>query len=468
MRATSIRTRRVAALSALAVLLLGCEAPAPEIDIEKQRQLEALGYVTTVPVTEGHRARGGVTRYVRRLAHDGLNLFNSREQAVARLMDMEGRELHRWSSEETGTALKRFREMLPSFLPGYLLGWNHVELLEGGDLLVIATHHMLLRLDRLSNVVWKLDISAHHDVAIGPDGNIFVLVDGVRTTELDGRPVAFQDDLVLIVTPLGKVAGEVSLCDAFSDTEWDGAIEARLAAIEKTIPERLEQFREAPSAPDRERMEAARIFEAATRGEYEGVEDVVNILFHTDAQDIFHANSIQVLERDNPGLWRRGDLMISVRELDIVAVIDHESGKVIWTWGEGELEGQHHATWLGDGTVLVFDNGTRRQYSRIVKLDPHRRQIVWEYRGTRKSPFFSAARGGCQQLGNGNVLIAETDTGRAFEVIPGGEIVWEFYTEILEQGEGDAERGALYRMTRIDPADVAGWLDRETVRASGR
>jgi hypothetical protein len=448
--------RRLAALFVLALLLLGCrrEETPPEVDIEEQRRLEALGYITTVPVTEDHRASGGVTRYVRGSAHDGLNLFNSREQTIARLVDMEGREVHRWSSEETGITLERFRDLLPSFLPEYLLGWNHVEPLEGGDLLVIATHHMLLRLDWDSNVVWKLDISAHHDLAIAPDGAILVLADGVRTTELDGNRVAFQDNSVLVITPDGKVVRELSLFDAFSGTEWEGEIGRRLASITAEIPDRLDRIRQAPHAHKRDRIDAASIYRAAIRGEYGDLEGIINVLFHSNVQDIFHANSIQVMERDNPGLWRRGDLLISVLKLDIVVVIDHETGRVIWTWGEDELEEQHHATWLDDGTVLIFDNGTRREYSRVVKLDPHRRKIVWEYRGSPPSSFFSRKRGGCQELGNGNVLITETDTGRVFEVTPSGEIVWEFYSEILEHTEDGTERGALYRMTRIDPTWV--------------
>ena len=40
--------------------------------------------------------------------------------------------------------------------------------------------------------------------------------------------------------------------------------------------------------------------------------------------------------------------------------------------------------------------------------------------------FFSELCGTCQRLPNGNTLITESTRGRAFEVTPDKEIVWEF------------------------------------------
>jgi hypothetical protein len=48
------------------------------------------------------------------------------------------------------------------------------------------------------------------------------------------------------------------------------------------------------------------------------------------------------------------------------------------------------------------------------------------YEGAPEEPFHTPGRGIAQALDNGNFLIAETETGRAFEVTPDGEIVWSF------------------------------------------
>jgi hypothetical protein len=55
-------------------------------------------------------------------------------------------------------------------------------------------------------------------------------------------------------------------------------------------------------------------------------------------------------------LWRAGDLLVVVRDLDTIAVIDPESSYATWTWGRGDLQAPHHATHLSDATILPLDN----------------------------------------------------------------------------------------------------------------
>ncbi len=90
----------------------------------------------------------------------------------------------------------------------------------------------------------------------------------------------------------------------------------------------------------------------------------------------------------------------------------------------------------------MFDNG--RETSRVLEIDPARGEIVWDY-----SPgnFFSKIRGGSQKLPNGNVLVTDSQNGRAVEVTQAGEVVWEYFTTDLDTD--GTSRGALYRMTRL-------------------
>ena len=76
--------------------------------------------------------------------------------------------------------------------------------------------------------------------------------------------------------------------------------------------------------------------------------------------------------------------------------------------------------------MLIYDNKWRSNQSRILEFDPFTQQIYWTYTGTSEEPFYSSIAGAYQRLPNGNTLILETETGRAFEVNPSGEIVWEF------------------------------------------
>lgn len=87
-------------------------------------------------------------------------------------------------------------------------------------------------------------------------------------------------------------------------------------------------------------------------------------------------------------------------------------------------------------------------------MNPKTRQIVWQYRADPPESFYSDSRGGAQELPNGNILIADTNTGRAFEVTQSRDVVWEYYNEELREENGKEERGALYRFTRLDPSSI--------------
>lgn len=417
---------------------------------DARRRLESLGYVDTVPVTPDSEGKVGVTLHDPEKAYPGLNLFNSRDQSTARLMTMEGEDVHTWTSDEMGDTFDEGQRVLTTSSARYLHGWNQVEMAENGDLFVIGSHHMLMRLDWDSNVLWKRDVSAHHDLAIAADGTVYVLVDGIRSAEVDGEPVGFQDNDIVVFSPDGEELRRISLYDALKDGEWGDEVRQRLMRVKNRRRSAFENVRKAVREDVDDREALLERYQRAARGEIEGDDGILNVLFHNRVQDIFHSNSIQVLERDEPGLWRAGDLLICILRLDMIAVIDRESGRVIWTWGTDELEAPHHPTFLPDGNVLVFDNGVRRRHSRVVKMDPRSGEIVWQYVANPPESFFTDARGGCQELPNGNVLITETNTGRAFEVTPEGEIVWEYYNEILEGVDEAAMRGAIYRMTRMD------------------
>ena len=101
--------------------------------------------------------------------------------------------------------------------------------------------------------------------------------------------------------------------------------------------------------------------------------------------------------------------------------------------------------------LLIFDNGPARGWSRILRLDPVQRRVVWTYQTDPKEDFYSRSRGGAQLLENGNVLITETDSGRVFEITPAGEVVWEYLSEVTRDKAGAEQRAAIYRMTRLHP-----------------
>lgn len=168
--------------------------------------------------------------------------------------------------------------------------------------------------------------------------------------------------------------------------------------------------------------------------------------------DPFHINSVIVTPE--------GDYIVSERGVNQVLKIGVETGEVLWHFGsdaEGGLRviddplggfcGQHTATLLPNGHILVFDNGQsvgggpdvtdigcpfypdlppREKITRVVEyeLDLQRgtATLVWSYR----SDTFAPAQGSAQRLPNGNTMIGwgvNTSDLLASEVNPEGKTV---------------------------------------------
>jgi hypothetical protein len=176
--------------------------------------------------------------------------------------------------------------------------------------------------------------------------------------------------------------------------------------------------------------------------------------------DIFHTNSIELLDGSvadaNPA-FAAGNLLISLLHLNAIAVVDPEQEKVVWVHTGGYRQ-QHDPKILANGNLLLFDNGGRRGASAILEFDLGTMALAWEYRGSKERPFFSKTCGTSERLPNGNTLVSETDFGRAFEVNPEGEIVWEFYNP-HRAGENDRFIASLPELIRLPPDLPNDWLD---------
>jgi hypothetical protein len=171
--------------------------------------------------------------------------------------------------------------------------------------------------------------------------------------------------------------------------------------------------------------------------------------------DWAHANTIEALPPTPLGAkdarFRAGNLLFSLRHLDIIGIVDPDMNEIVWCYGPGILDGQHQPTMLENGNILVFDNGTYRGHSIVREIDPVSGQVVWQYQNG--PDFFSPFRSGNQRLPNGNTLICECDAGHLFEVTPAKEIVWDFWSPFVAQGSHHLGK-RIHRATRYAPAAV--------------
>jgi len=268
--------------------------------------------------------------------------------------------------------------------------WAHAEMCDG-DLFVFAYEEkLLISIDRDSNIRWEQKIDAHHDIDFDESGRIYTLGAKNEVVLLRGKPLRIRSDYIFILSADGQIEKEISIFEL----------------VKSLVAKRPANF--SVSRPE----------------------------------DILHSNSIEYIERDIEGFCSKGDLLISIHGLNLIGVVDIEQNKLIWSWGENELDGQHAPTLLDSGNILIFDNGYRRGFSRVIELNPLTKCIEWEY---KPDDFYTQTKGFAQRLPNDNTLITESNKGRAFEITKKGNIVWEFYNPKVKK----KKRAAIYRMERI-------------------
>jgi hypothetical protein len=143
--------------------------------------------------------------------------------------------------------------------------------------------------------------------------------------------------------------------------------------------------------------------------------------FHNNACEILNSNLLEKKDKR----FKKGNIIFCSFHLDLIGIIEYPSGKIVWSWGPGILDGPHSPTMLDNGNLLIFDNGTKRNWSRIIEVNPLTKKIVWEYHASPKEFFFSHEMSSALRLPNGNIFIC-SGQGRLFEITPQGEVVWDF------------------------------------------
>jgi hypothetical protein len=167
--------------------------------------------------------------------------------------------------------------------------------------------------------------------------------------------------------------------------------------------------------------------------------------------DWTHTNTVQALPEnrwydDGDDRFRPGNVLISLRQLDLLLIIDHETKGIVWEYSgdyKGGMSGQHDSHMIepgipGEGNIVVFDNGSSPRdlahagCSFILEIDPTTKDVVWVY--DDREFFHSNFTSAVQRLRNGNTLITEAWHGRIFEVTPEKETVWEY---VLPRGRAN-------------------------------
>jgi hypothetical protein len=373
-------------LRSLAVFLdLVDENPTWNLKSKSTVDLEALvelGYLESA-YDPRHRERG-VLHVDEKRVFPGVRFYTSEASKKAFLIDVDGEVLHDW--EHSTSANWEFARLLP----------------DGG---IVARHKGgFTRLTRDSELVWTVRVSSHHDLCLFEDQIYALTQETVSNPSVHGSNPTVEH-FVARYTLDGEFIDRISLFDVIERSSY----RFLLPSIDHL------EFRGEGHARD------AKL-------------------------DIIHSNHVEVFDGSLAhlgNLYRRGNILVCVRQLNFIMVFDPDSLEILWLWGPSNLVYPHHPVPTDNGGILLFNNG--RQRSEVLEVDPLSYRIEWRY---SEEGFFSKRRGGAHRLPNGNTLITESDRGRVLEVTVDGDVVWRFANPDVKE---DGRRGVIHCMTAYPP-----------------
>ncbi len=347
-----------------------------------------------------------VTLYNRQLSQKGYSLYSSGHDAYAALIDMKGHILHTWEFD--------IKKIWPSKKPDAITPfWENIYLYPNGDLLAIYHNGGMIKINKNSQLIWSYDCTAHHDIDVDSDGNIYTLTnDWIKLKD----NVLIIENAILILSPEGKLIKKIPFTPLLYRSQNPSA-----------------QFL---------------------------LKRVVGMALK-DNQDVYHTNTLQIIDEHNQqsksAIFKKGNILLSFLTLSTLAIIDPSLDEIVWISGPRIwMEGQHNTQLLNNGNMLSFDNHYKslKDQSRVVEFEPLSKKIVWEYKA---KDFYSDTHGSQQRLNNGNTLIVEANKGRVLEVTADHQIAWEFLNP-NKTGKDNELIAAIFAMYRIDPSTTSSWL----------
>ncbi|MFO0389240.1 MAG: arylsulfotransferase family protein [Alphaproteobacteria bacterium] len=352
--------------------------------------------------------------------YDGYVLYTP-HRTMALLIDKQGNELHRWQMS-FNEAWKDGAPHVNKPLPDTFVLWYGLHVYPNGDLL--ATYHGridtpygygLVKLDKNSNLLWKIDDNFHHKIEVQPDGTIYALSQKIKVPQISGmefHDTLIQEDFFVILDPSGNELKRISLLEALANSDFRDELATHVAKP---------------------------VWKA----------------------DIMHANSIMALPENYAKLFpeiKPNNILISMPTMNAIGILDIPTEKFVW-FKIGPWQFQHDAQFTEHGTIIAFDNrGSKQKYSRILEYDFKTKKITSLFSKKTNVSFYAEFLGAQQKLPNGHWMIVSGMEGKILEVTNQGKLVWEFRNPYYDASYYNGKKRLPIVWARILPASAIQFL----------
>lgn len=338
-------------------------------------------------------ASGRVIQAGQASPHPGYT-FVCKDDYSPMLVNMEGRPVYQWQMpfSRAWPGPSHVRQPVPDAAVYCVSAHLYPD---GGVVMVLQGlgdtpyGYGLVKMDKDSHLIWKYGQAAHHDVHVAPDGRIYTLTQAFQSQPLPG--LEFYEypilaDSVAILSADGQEEQRIPILEAFLGTPYQAQLRT---AYEERFRQRVRRF------------------------------------------DVSHANSVMPLPArlaDRFPLFRPGQVLLSLKNMGMLAVLDPETRKIVWAL-RGPWSGQHQARFLDNGNIMLFDNeglAAQPRRSRLIEIAPDTGEVVWQYDGSDGQGFYTQDKGGYELLPGGDLLLTVTGEGRVSEITRDGKEIWRF------------------------------------------
>lgn len=319
-----------------------------------------------------------------------VNAFDKDLKAYAvKLFDSEGRLAHEW----------RFRDGMFKLDPvNASIETPHglVVLNDGGIVLNSDLSHVIAAYDACGRMLWRRDEPFHHQITLDEDGFLWVW--------------------------RGKASPH-------SQDQWIDRLDPENGRTVESISLREDILGRHP-----ESLALLGLPPRFARGE-------ATLADNADA-DIFHPNDVEPLPSayaDKFPEFAAGDLLISFRNMDLVAVVDRKTHAIKWAM-RGPWRRQHDPDFMPTGEISLFNNNSPagpdktifEARSSIMAVNPRTGGARYVLSGGPKS-FYSTAMGAHTWIGPSHIQVVAPEEGRVIEIdLTDGHPVFEFNNRVTK------------------------------------